>query len=211
MPYLLYGARGSGSSIVEGALMEAGADYGFHSIDLASQAQRSDAYASVNPHCKVPTLVGPDGETLTETVAILMTLDERYPHAALLPPPGSRERATALRWLMFAATELYPVVEIIDYPERFSGEKPCEAAVREKAMQTWRTRFTTLEDVLAEGPFLLGSGFTVADLYFAVLSRWDLPSDWRSRHLPKLDRLAGAVAARPKLQPLWQRNFPSST
>jgi GST-like protein len=207
MGYVLYGANGSGSSIVEAALAEIGADYALHPVDMAKAAQRDAAYASVNAHRKVPTLISPEGETLTDSVAIVLTLAERHPNAALLPPVGSHERALALRWMLFAATELYPIVEIVDYPERFSPNDACKPGVREMALEIWRSRWPTVERALGEGPFLLGGEFCVTDVYLAVLSRWDLSNEWRAANIPKVERLAGAVAERPKLRELWQRHF----
>lgn len=208
MRYVLYGAHGSGSSIIEAALAELGVAYDFEPLDFANQAQRSQAYASVNPHCKVPTLLTPQGETLTESVAIMLTLAERHPEGALLPPVGSPDRARALRWLLFAAGELYPVVELMDYPERFAPNEGSRGEVRERAHEVWRHRWSLVEEGLGDGPYLLGEDFCAADLQLAVLSRWDLPADWAEEALPKVCRLAGAVAERPRLQEIWPRNFP---
>jgi GST-like protein len=207
--YRLYGANGSGSSIVEAALAEIGADYEIEPVDAANSAHRDAAYAAVNPHRKLPTLITPDGQTLTESAAIVITLDERHPDAGLLPPTGSQERARALRWLLYAAGELYPIVEIMDHPERFSPSEAANAGVREVALETWRNRWLIVEDTLDEGPFLLHDRFCIADVVFAVLSRWDLPEPWRAANIPRLERLAEAVAKRPKLRELWSRHFPA--
>lgn len=208
MGYLLYGANGSGSSIVEAALAEIGADYQVHTVDAAHGAHREAAYAAVNPHRKLPTLVDPDGETLTESAAIVITLAERHLEAQLLPPAASPERARALRWMLFAATELYPIMEIIDHSERFSPDEPCRAGIRETALGIWRSRWCTVEGALGAGPFLLDDRFCAADIYLAALSRWDLPADFRAANLPKIERLAAAVAKRPALREVWARHFP---
>ncbi|MFV8751470.1 glutathione S-transferase family protein [Nannocystaceae bacterium ST9] len=207
MSYVLYGANGSGSSIVEAALAEIGVDYTLNPVDMAKAAQRDAAYASINPHRKVPTLLGPENETLTESVAIVLTLAERHPDAGLLPPIASRERARALRWMLFAATELYPIIEIVDYPDRFAPDEASKLGVREVALANWRSRWSTVEQGLSEGPFVLGDEFCIADIYLAVLSRWDLSSEWRAANIPKVERLAVAVAQRPRLQELWRRHF----
>ena len=120
MTYLLYGARGSGSCAIECALAEIGADCEVRKLSLRNDEQRGAEYEAVNPQRKVPALVIDGDQLLTESVAILLTLEERHPEAGLLPPKGSVGRANALRWLLFAATEIYPVVEINDYPERFA-------------------------------------------------------------------------------------------
>ena len=206
MTYTLYGHVRSGSLTVECALAEIGADYETRNVDLGSAEQRAAGYAAVNPQRKVPTLILENGDTLTESVAILLTLEDRYPEAALLPPKGSAARAQALRWLLFVATELYPVVEINDYPERFSPDPDRAEAVRELAREMWRARWRVVEDQVAGDPFLLPDGFCLTDIYIAVVSRWAQQDDWRPTHLPKVEQLTAAVAARPAIAPIWAQH-----
>ena len=85
----------------------------------------------------VPALFIDSGPVITESVAILLTLDERHPEAGLLPPKGSIRRAQCLPWLLFAATEIYPLVEINDYPERFAVDSDGTESIRERARAIW--------------------------------------------------------------------------
>ncbi|MEM7120777.1 MAG: glutathione S-transferase family protein [Pseudomonadota bacterium] len=207
MTYVLYGHRRSGSLTVEMALAEIGVDYEVRDIDLESNAQRDESYASINPQQKIPALVTPAGETLTESVAILLTLDERHPEAALLPKDET-DRALALRWLLFIATEIYPIVEINDYPERFSPTEETAAGVRDIARSIWRRRWLLVENETAGTPYFLQSGFCLTDIYIAVVSRWAQQDSWRVEHLPKIEQLTAAVAARPTTAPVWSRHRP---
>jgi glutathione S-transferase len=206
MRYQLFGSNGSGSGIVELALAEIGADYERHEVALETEQQRSSDYARLNPQRKLPTLITPEGETLTESSAIVLVLDERHPEATLLPARGTPERAQALRWLMFLAAEMYPIIEIIDYPARFSPDADSAAGVREVARRVWRERWLVLEHAIGGSPWLLASGFCWTDVYLAVLSRWSLPAEWRAEHLPKAERIARAVAQRKRLSTVWQRH-----
>jgi glutathione S-transferase len=205
MTYILYGELGSGAGIVESALVSLGVAYELRQVSLDAQQQRSEEYARLNPQRKLPTLITPDGETLTESAAILLVLDERHRAAGLFPGLGTRERAQALRWLLFLAAELYPLVEINDYPERFA---PAAAeSLRERARQIWRERWLVVEAQIAGDPWLLESGFCFTDVYLASLSRWAQQADWRPSHIPRVERIAAAVASRPVLGPTWQRHF----
>lgn len=206
--YILYGCPRSGSCIVELALAEIGAAYEVREVDIRSSQQRDAAYAARNPQRKIPALTMANGETLTESVAILLTLDQHHREAKLMAPPRSREHAQALRWLMFVATEIYPIVEINDYPERFAPE-PAEGAgsVREIARRIWRERWGIVEDHISGDPYLLDRGFCLSDLYIAVVSRWAQQDDWRPAHIPKVERLTAAVAERPACAPVWARHF----
>ena len=192
---------------MECALAEIGADYELRELSLRDDEQQGAAYAAINPHCKVPSLVIDDGTPLTESVAILLTLDDRHPESALLPARGMPARAQAVRWLLFAATEIYPIVEINDYPERFAADPDRIDAMRERAREIWRTRWLVVEANVAGDPYLSSDGFTLTDIYLAVVSRWAQQDDWRPTCLPKVERLTAAVAARPAIAPVWRRHF----
>jgi GST-like protein len=207
MTYILYGCLGSGSAIIEMALSGIQAPFEERTIDLATDEQRDDAYAAINPQRKIPALRTADGELLTESVAIVLTLDERHRDAALLPPPGTPERAQALRWMLFVATELYPIVEINDYPERFAPRDEDAAVVRDIARARWRERWLVVEHAIEGDPWLLRQGFTFADVYIAVVSRWAQQKEWRPGHLPRVEAIAAAIGERPDVGQVWKRHF----
>lgn len=62
MEHVLYGAPGSGASIAEAALCEAGLAYDYRRVDMEHAAQRAPDYAAVNPHRKVASAAGPSAE-----------------------------------------------------------------------------------------------------------------------------------------------------
>lgn len=215
MGYVLYGDRRSGSATVELALAEIGAEVALEDVPLDTEAQRGAAYERVNPQRKLPTLVTPAGETLTESAAILITLAERYPQAGLLPDAGTPARARALRWLLFIATEIYPVVEMIDYPERFQPEEDTtdearRAALRQHLRGIWKRRWLVAEAAVGGDPWFLAEGFSLVDIYAAVVSRWAQVEDWRKTALPRIEGIAAAVAARPSVADVWRRHFSPS-
>lgn len=204
MTYTLYTFVRSGGAMVEAALAEIGAPFAIQQVDIMANAQRDPAYLAVNPHGKLPALITPEGGTLTETLAILLSLDDRHPEAGLLPPRPSPAREQALRWLAFAATELYPIIEIIDYPGRFAPSPDQAEATLTVARGIWRDRLRRMEAQLADpGPFLLGETFCLTDIYWAVASRWGHQPGWTAEHTPKLERLFHAVCARPKIAAVW--------
>lgn len=206
MGYRLYGENGSGAGIVELALAEIGQPYEWVTVSLQSEQQRAADYASLNPQRKLPTLITPGGEVLTESAAIVLILEERHPEAGLLPARGTPERAQALRWLTFLSAELYPLIEIYDYPRRFAPDDATAAGVRQVALELWRQRWLLVESAVAGDPWLLPGGLCATDLYLSVLSRWALEASWRAQQLPKVERIVAAVAARPRLQAVWQRH-----
>jgi glutathione S-transferase len=208
MTYILYGDKGSGAFCVEAALAEAGASYESRTISIHNIEQRSPAYLAINPSGKIPALKLPDGSIVTETVALLLLVAEHYPQASLLPSVGTSERAQALRWIAFMASEIYPMVEISDYPERFAPQGVEAEALRLKARDRVRERILLVERVVA-GPWLLSSGFSAADIYAAMFTRWSECRGWRDEHLPKIMAMTAALAQRPAIAPVWRRHFPN--
>lgn len=206
MSYTLYGDYGSGAFSAEAALAEAGAPYSFELVSLEKNEQKAPAFLAINPSGKIPALRLPAGAIVTESAAILLALADHFPPARLLPPPGSIARATAYRWLAFMAGEIYPMVEIVDYPERFVPDGAAAEALREVARARVRERILLIERALA-GPFLLEGGFSILDIYAAMFTRWSIGQEWRAANLPRLTDLALAVSQRPAIAPVWDRHF----
>lgn len=212
MGYVLFGDKGSGSAIVELGLAEIGAPAELRTLSLDADEQRGKEYAEVNAQQKLPTLISPEGETLTESAAILVTLSDRHPRANLLPSRLEAEGAHALRWLFFMAAELYPLIEIIDYPQRFVPARAAaehRESVRGQVRQLWKRRLKLIENAIEGDPWFLASGFSALDLYLAVVSRWAQVDEWRKTEVPRIERLAQAVAERPACRAVWHRHFPA--
>jgi len=206
MSFTLYGDLGSGAFSAEAALAEAGAPYTFELVSLDRKEQKQPAFLAINPSGKIPALRLAEGEIITESAAILLTLADHFPQARLLPPQASNDRALAYRWLAFMAGEIYPIVEIVDYPERFTPEGGDAGALRKIARDRIRARILIIERMI-KGPFLLGQSFSILDIYAAMFTRWSLEPDWKLANLPKLMALADAVSQRPAIAPVWQRHF----
>src|SRR5215470_3400988 len=85
-------------------LQELGADFEPICVNLLAGEHRKPEFLKINPAGKVPVLV--DGDlVLTESVAIVLYLAEKYPDKELMPRERG-PRAQVYRWLLFAATEL---------------------------------------------------------------------------------------------------------
>jgi glutathione S-transferase len=208
MSYILYGDKGSGAFSAEAVLAETGAPYEFKLVSLEKNEQREPGFLAINPSGKMPALRLPEGQIVTESLAILLTLADHFPNARLLPPQAGPARTQAYRWLAFMASEIYPMVEISDYPGRFV-EKDDADALRGKARERIRERLLIVERMV-QGPWFLASGFSIVDIYAAMFSRWrgSIGASWLAEgHIPKLEHLAQSVAKRPAIAPVWDRHF----
>jgi glutathione S-transferase len=210
MTYILYGDKGSGAFCVEAALAEADAAVDFREISLEKDEQKADSFLALNPSGKIPALQLPEGGIVTETAALLTLIAERHPEAHLLPPPGAPDRGTALRWLAFMASEIYPIVEIADYPERFIADHKGAAIVALSAKRRIRERLLLVEAAV-HGPWFLGEAFSALDIYAVMFSRWREAREngWREEYLPEISALAAALAERAAIKPVYQRHFPN--
>jgi glutathione S-transferase len=108
------------------------------------------------------------------------------------------------------ASEIYPPVEIADYPERFIADHKGAAVLKLAAKRRIRERMQAVEAAVA-GPWFLASGFSALDIYAVMFSRWRecRAEGWREEHIPKICAIAAALAERPALKPVWEKYFPN--
>ena len=203
MAYRLYNRVGSGGFVVEVALSLAGAE--FELVELGSKPGTAlpESFREVNPWGQVPTLVLPDGSTMTETAAILVHLALCHPDAELAPVPGSSDHAQFLRWLVFANVNIYESLLRRIYPARYTTDPEAHAATREAATMRIRRALAVLDDDVADKSYLLGETLTLADVYVAMLFIWC--SD--GTEAPNLTRLTDSVRRHDVVAPLWRRHF----
>jgi glutathione S-transferase len=203
MPYKLYWRVGSGSLIAEAALVMAGADYVGVEVPQGREPLLAPSYLSINPMAQIPAVVAPNGTVLVETAAIQLTLDEWYPNARLLPPSGTAERATALRWLMFLATAVYPACIRAYYAERYTIDRSVDAiaAVQTAATDELDRLFTLLASAI-KGPCLLGETLCIVDVYAAMLADWHPPA----LEMEPFLTLRSAILAHPGISAVWDRH-----
>ena len=110
MPTLtLYTNPHSRGANVRLMLEECGADYDTVAVAFGTEI-KAPAYRAINPMGKVPALTHGD-TVLTETVAIITWLAERYPQKALIPAAGSDARGEYYRWLCFALHLEYAAID----------------------------------------------------------------------------------------------------
>lgn len=208
--YLVYGALGSGSVPVEAALTLIGAPYRVEEIVTYESEDERRRMAPHNPMRQVPVLVTPEGETITESAAILIWLAERHPEARLAPPPGDPRRARFLRWMCFIPAAIYSIYWTRDVPSRLVGDDPQAqtellARTLERISDCWAVMESQVEPV---GDFLLGDAVSVLDLYMAVVSRWRPLRPRFHEVAPRLGQVARRVDALPELKAFWAERFP---
>jgi glutathione S-transferase len=167
--YKLYGRQGSGSLAVQVALEEIGAPY--ERIWVGREAADVARYRATNPTGRVPALVLPDGTIMFESAAMLIHLAILEPKAALAPPPGTSRHAAFLQWMVFLSANVYEAVLRMYYPARYTSRgEPDAEAVRVQGTEDFRSHLAIVDQAL--GPYVLGSGYSIADAYLHMLASW---------------------------------------
>jgi glutathione S-transferase len=141
-----------------------------------------------------------DGDfVLTESIAIVLYLAEKYPKKGLLPR-DVRARADVNRWLLFCATELeQPLWRITRHTHLYPQEKRLAAEIS-IARQDFLDMAVVLEKHMEGQQFIVGDKPTVADFVAAytldmasVLEKHRLLDD-----LPRLRAYMERMYQRPK-------------
>jgi glutathione S-transferase len=185
----LYHAPLSRSSRIIWLLEELGADYTLTMTNIPRMDGTGGADAA-NPHPdkKVPVLVD-DGVLITESIAIVQYLTDKFPAAGLGPTIGDAQRGPYLSWLAYYAGVIEPVINL-----EFAGLGD-NATMR----RTFRDRAAVDRRILAAlepGPWVLGERFSGADILVASMgqfARTMLPPGDR------VDAYLARCAARPAL------------
>ncbi|WP_437980169.1 glutathione S-transferase family protein [Sorangium sp. So ce117] len=191
---------------VRWALQELGVDFETVQVNLRAGENRRPEFLKLNPAGKLPVLV--DGDlVLTESVAIVLYLAEKYPEKGLLPA-DPRERAKVNQWLLFAATELeQPLWRIARhkflYPEdkRQPGDIPV-------AREDFKAMAAVLEKHMDQRQFVVGDRLTVADLVMAYTLDWANEADLLG-DFPQLRSYMDRMYARPHAAPRIAQAFAS--
>lgn len=206
MAWRLYGVRGWGSVLAEAALAWVGAPFEIVDVDGFDQPGAArERLLRVNPLARVPVLVGNDGETLTESAAIMLRLAELHPATELAPEPADRLRPVFLNRLMWFVSALYPTFTYHDYPERWAPDAADQLSERVDAFR--RSLWLQFEAEVEPGEWVLGERPSALDIYVAAMTRWRPRRKWIAGHCPKLHRIALNADALPALAPVMKRNF----
>jgi len=160
----LYMAPGTCARVPVIALEEAGVDFQIHLVRFMQGQHKSPDFKKINPKGKVPALVV-DGEPLTENVAIITWLAQRFPEAGLMPTAkSSMELARQLADLCFCSSTLHPLVTRIRMPHFFADEEAAKS-VWEKGCQAMHEYFTLINARLSQQSWWYGETWSAMDAY----------------------------------------------
>src|SRR5580700_11986297 len=194
----LYGFPPTRTIRVLRTLRELGVDFELVNVNMLAGENRRPEFLALNPAGKLPVLV--DGDfVLTESVAIVLYLAEKYADKGLLPA-GLEPRARVNHWLLFTATELeQPLWRIARHTAIYPEDKrlPGEVAL---ARQDFKDMAAVMEEHMRGRRFLVGDGVTVADFVAAYTLDWANEVHLLDA-LPRLRGYMEEMYTRPKAPP----------
>lgn len=204
--FTLYGFKGAGSTAVEALLAELGLPHKVEDVERNPDKTFPDWFLELNPAAQIPVLKLADDSLMTESAAMMIYLADLVPAKALAPALTSPARPQFLRWMMFMATAVYEADLRMYYAERYSTEPAHAPAIRAKAVTEMSRLFGILSGALGARTYLVDNTFSAADIYAAMLITWAPDMAALFKHHPNLKSLHDAVASRPAIAPVWQRN-----
>ena len=147
-------------------LAEKGIEVPRVTVDIMKGEQPASAFTALNPRQAVPVLELDDGTVIAESIAICRYFEETKPEPRLFGG-STLERAQVEMWQRRIELGLMATVG-----HCFRHSHPLMAKVEVPQIASWaetnRTRalnfLPTLEQQLADRPFICGEHFTVADI-----------------------------------------------
>ncbi len=141
-------------------LEELGIDYELHTINLATDQQKSAAYTQINPNGRIPAIIDTDENdfAVIESGAIMIYLAEKF---AQFLPADVTGRSRVIQWLMFQMSAIGPMMGQANVFYRYFPEK-IPAAIDRYQKEVTRL-FGVLDQQLSDREYLVGD-YSIADM-----------------------------------------------
>jgi glutathione S-transferase len=166
--YVMPGACSLASHI---ALIWAGAEFRLHV--LSHEDAGGDAYRKINPKAAVPALVLDDGTVITESLAILDYIADRFPDARLGADPSDKlGRAKLHERLAELVSDVHKAWGPVFVPERFVCEAGNQDDAKRAAFVQLDGQYGRLNGLMQDKTWSLFGRRTVADAYLYVMCSW---------------------------------------
>ena len=176
-------------------LEEIGLPYEPHRVDLGKSENTTAEYLLLNPNGKIPAIIDPDGPggeplALFESGAILLYLAEK---TGQLIPDDAGARYQTIQWVFFQMASVGPMFGQVGYFHKFAGREIADKRPLQRYVDEPRRLLGVLEARLARRQWMMGEGYTIADISLLGWVR-NLIGFYEARELVRFDDF-GAVAA----------------
>jgi glutathione S-transferase len=175
MTLKLYFAPGACSFVPHTLLETSGEPFEPVMIKIHKGENYNPEYQAINPRNQVPVLV--DGsEAITQILAIINHLDDRFPQCSFLPRRGLA-RTRALETLAWMNNTVHPTFTHVFMPQKFVGSAQAQAEVKAFNAALYGSMLGEIEVMALKAgedrhPYLGGEQFGPLDAYALTLLRW---------------------------------------
>lgn len=192
----LYYASGACSFAVHAMLIESGAHFEAHKIDLQKGEGKTPEFLKLNSRGQIPVLV--DGDlVIREGAAILNHLAEKF-DSPLMPKSGA-SRTVAMEWMMFANATLHPAYSRCYFINRQDIDATAKAKVMDACCASVQALWDDVEAQLNKGTkYIAGNEVTIGDTMLCVMANWGIATP------PKLGAKTKALIAEVSRRPSYQ-------
>ena len=171
----------------------------FEHVPMEMKDLKSPDYLKINPNGKVPTLVDGDFK-LFESMAINLYLAKRFNKDDGFWPKSAEDQARCYQWSFWGIAEVEkPLLTILIDMFMTAPDKRKPEAVAE-AQKTLPKPFAVLNAALEGREYLLGPGFTVADLNLASICNWAKPIKYDFKPFPHAGAWLDRCLSRPSFK-----------
>jgi glutathione S-transferase len=175
-----------------------GIEYERIEVDVFDRSTRPELLAGKNPALRVPTLELDDGEHLAESNAILWYFGDGSEYV----PNDPLERARVLQWMFFEQYEFEPSIAVARFWITLLGERDTYAAELESKWRGGNRALGALDGHLARRDWLVGNGFTIADISLYAYTHVAEEGDFDLGQYPRVQSWIERVEAVPGYIPL---------
>jgi GST-like protein len=202
---VVFGCKGCGSTIAEMFLSFGGIPYDHEEVNYALPGPGREKLLKLNPLGQVPTLVLPNGQILTETLAVAHYVQHLKPELSLIPP-NTDLFVDFQRWSIFIVCAIFPTWTYGDVPEKWVSDKAAAPLLRQSTDEHCKKLWLQIENEI-KGEYFLGKEFSAIDIYIAVMSNWRPGRKWFEDNCPKIISIAEKVQKLPTIEKIWKDNF----
>jgi glutathione S-transferase len=163
-------------------------------IHFADGTSKTPEYLAVNPNGKIPA-IDDDGLKLWESMAINLYLAKKYDKGLWLTSPETE--AQAIQWSVWVMAEVEKPALAVLLHKVFLPEVQRDAKAAADGERQLQPPLKVLDQALAKTGYLVGSGFSVADLNVASVLSWAKMGRVDLSAYPHVDTWLTAALQRP--------------
>ena len=180
------------------ACAELDIDYTWHETGVLDGATRTETFLAMNPNGKVPIMVLPDGEVISESNAILCYLADATPLAG----SDRRQRARIAQWLFFEQYSHEPFIATSRFIVRYLGSPADRQDDLDAKRPGGYKALGIMEQALTGADYLANDAFSIADIALFAYTHVADEGGFELTEFPAVRQWIARIEARDRFVPM---------